>query len=129
MAPPKKCLAFAPPRDRLIPLPSPRAVKSPPTADREPGNRSQPPRRPSRRPHLPMTDWHPPGVTRRDVLKAAGTVAAPSALAGVAIPAVHAAEDNTIRLALVGCGGRGTGAAFDALGAKGGPVKLVAMAD
>jgi predicted dehydrogenase len=76
-----------------------------------------------------MTDSHTPGVTRRDLLKAAGTVAATSALAGVAIPAVHAAEDNTIRLALVGCGGRGTGAAFDALGAKGGPVKLVAMAD
>ncbi len=76
-----------------------------------------------------MTDSHSKGVTRREMLQAAGTVAAASALAGVTVPAVHAAEDNTIRLALVGCGGRGTGAAFDALGAKGGPVKLVAMAD
>jgi predicted dehydrogenase len=76
-----------------------------------------------------MTDSHKPGVTRREMLQAAGTVAAASALAGVTVPAVHAAEDNTIRLALVGCGGRGTGAAFDALGAKGGPLKLVAMAD
>jgi predicted dehydrogenase len=32
-------------------------------------------------------------------------------------------------LALVGCGGRGTGAAENALGVKNGPVKLVAMAD
>jgi predicted dehydrogenase len=67
--------------------------------------------------------------TRRDVLKAAGGVAVASALAGVAIPSVFAGEDNTIRLALVGCGGRGTGAAENALLAKGGPTKLVAMAD
>ncbi len=42
---------------------------------------------------------------------------------------VHAAEDNTIRVALVGCGGRGTGAADNALSTKQGPIKLVAMAD
>jgi predicted dehydrogenase len=76
-----------------------------------------------------MSDSHTPGVTRREVLQAAGTMAAASALAGVAIPHVHAAEDNTIHVALVGCGGRGTGAATDALKAKGGPIKLVAMAD
>jgi predicted dehydrogenase len=76
-----------------------------------------------------MTDSQKSGLTRRDVLRTAGGVAAASALAGVAVPAVHAAEDNTIRVALVGCGGRGTGAAIDALRAKGGPVKLVAMAD
>jgi len=76
-----------------------------------------------------MTDSHTPGVTRRELLQAAGTVAAASALAGVAIPHVHAGEDNTIRLALVGFGGRGTGAAVNALNAKGGPVKLVAVAD
>jgi predicted dehydrogenase len=52
-----------------------------------------------------------------------------TALAGVSVPLVHAAEDNTIRLALVGCGGRGTGAASNALTAKYGPAKLVAMAD
>jgi predicted dehydrogenase len=76
-----------------------------------------------------MTDSQNKGVSRRELLQAAGTVAAASALAGVTVPAVHAAEDNTIRLALVGCGGRGTGAAFDSLNAKGGPLKLVAMAD
>jgi predicted dehydrogenase len=76
-----------------------------------------------------MSESHQTGVTRREVLQTAGTVAAASALAGVVIPHVHAAEDNTIRIALVGCGGRGTGAATDALKAKGGPIKLVAMAD
>ena len=68
-------------------------------------------------------------ASRREFLKKAGRVAAASALAGVAIPAVHAAENNTIRLALVGCGGRGTGAAANALATKSGPIKLVAMAD
>jgi predicted dehydrogenase len=47
----------------------------------------------------------------------------------VAIPAVHAAEDNTIRLALIGCGGRGSGAVRDAMDSPHGPVKLVAMGD
>jgi len=55
--------------------------------------------------------------------------AASSALAGVAIPPVHAAEDNTIRLALIGSGNRGSGAVANAMAAPGGPVKLVAMAD
>ena len=45
------------------------------------------------------------------------------------VPHVHAAEDNTIRVALIGCGGRGTGAAANALSTKSGPIKLVAMAD
>ena len=45
------------------------------------------------------------------------------------MPHVHAAENNTIQVALIGCGGRGTGAAADALSAKNGPIKLVAMAD
>jgi len=67
--------------------------------------------------------------SRREFLKLSGKVAAASALAGVAIPHCHAAGDSTIRLALVGCGGRGTGAAADAFSTTGGPVKLVAMAD
>lgn len=61
-------------------------------------------------------------------MKQAGLVAG-SALAATAIPRVHAAEDNTIRLALVGCGGRGTGAAANAMSVDNGPIKLVAMAD
>jgi predicted dehydrogenase len=67
--------------------------------------------------------------SRREFIKNTGKIAAASALAGVAIPHVHAAASNTIQIALIGCGGRGTGAAGDALSVKNGPVKLVAMAD
>ena len=68
-------------------------------------------------------------TTRREFIKTTGRLAAASALAGVAIPHVHAASGGLIQLALVGCGGRGTGAAANALTANGGPLKLVAMAD
>ncbi|MCI0533895.1 MAG: Gfo/Idh/MocA family oxidoreductase [Verrucomicrobiales bacterium] len=69
-------------------------------------------------------------TSRREFIKSTGRVAAASALAGVALPHVHAAEDNTLQVALVGCGGRGTGAAANALTtSKLGPIKLVAMAD
>jgi predicted dehydrogenase len=69
------------------------------------------------------------GSSRRSFLQTAGKLAASSALLAGRIPAVHAGEDNTIQLALVGCGGRGTGAVADAFSTTGGPVKLVAMAD
>lgn len=45
-----------------------------------------------------------------------------------AVGPVNAFGDGTIRLALIGCGGRGTGAAWQALSTAG-DVKLVAMAD
>src|SRR5438067_13709424 len=63
------------------------------------------------------------------MIKQTGKVAVASALAGLVIPHVHAAESNTIQVALVGCGNRGAGAAGDALSVKNGPIKLVAMAD
>ncbi len=69
-------------------------------------------------------------TTRREFLKNTGRVAAASALATGISSSLYAGSDNTIRLALVGCGGRGTGAAVDAMNVKGrGPIKLVAMAD
>jgi len=67
--------------------------------------------------------------SRREFIKSTGRLAAVSALAGVALPRVHAAGSDLIRIVLVGCGGRGTGAASDALSTKSGPIKLVAMAD
>jgi len=67
--------------------------------------------------------------SRREFLRTGGRLAAASALAGVAIPRVHAAEDNTIRLALIGSGSRGSGAVRDAFVSPNGPCKLVAMAD
>ena len=68
--------------------------------------------------------------TRRDFLKTSGRALAGAALvAPLATPRPgHTAEDNTIRIALVGCGGRGTGAAANALSTKG-PSKLVGLAD
>src|SRR6202163_127535 len=75
-----------------------------------------------------MTD-NTRGTSRREFLTRTTRTAGASALAGIALPHVHAAENNTIQIALVGCGGRGTGAAINALSVKNGPTKLVAMAD
>jgi predicted dehydrogenase len=85
--------------------------------------------------------------SRRDFIRASSRLVAASALAGVALPQVHAAGSDTIQLALIGCGNRGAGAVANAMSAGGivlsdnsgrqleagktvgGPVKLVAMAD
>jgi predicted dehydrogenase len=62
-------------------------------------------------------------------LKTTGALAGAALAAPLALPRPgYAAEQNTIKIALVGCGGRGTGAAADALSTKG-PTKLVALAD
>lgn len=71
----------------------------------------------------------PDSKSRRQFLKSSGRFVTASALAGVIGRRSYAAGNSTIKLALVGCGGRGTGAVADALSAKGGPVKLCAMAD
>ena len=68
-------------------------------------------------------------TSRRQFLKKTGTAAAATTMVAAAVPKVHAAGDNTIRVALVGCGGRGGGAAANALSVNNGPIKLVAMAD
>ncbi len=74
------------------------------------------------------TDTHL--TSRRQFLKATGGLAAMTALAGTQVPAVHAAGSDEIQVALVGCGGRGGGAAMNALGTSHlGPIKLIAMAD
>ena len=67
-------------------------------------------------------------TSRRKFLKGSVKMAASALVAGI-VPRMYAAEDNTIRLALVGCGGRGTGAVTDAFATTGGPVKLFAAAD
>src|SRR5512140_2007139 len=45
------------------------------------------------------------------------------------LPAAHPGGSDLIQVALVGCGSRGGGAVLNAVATKGGPVKLVAMAD
>lgn len=76
-----------------------------------------------------MSQDHEIRASRREFLSTSGRIAAASALGLMAVPAVHAAENNTIKVALVGCGGRGTGAAINALSTTSGPTELVAMAD
>jgi len=67
-------------------------------------------------------------TSRRNAIKVA---AGASVLAGVSIPPVHAQDNEELKLALIGCGGRGTGAIKNALSVSGalGPIKLHAMAD
>jgi len=66
-------------------------------------------------------------VSRRDFVKASALAAGGLMAAGM--PSAFAGgADDTIKVALVGCGGRGTGAAVQALATKY-KVKLVAMAD
>ncbi len=67
--------------------------------------------------------------SRRDFLKTSSALAAGALVGGLLVPrGVHAAEDNVLRVGLIGCGGRGTGAAAQALDAD--PhAKLVAMGD
>lgn len=68
--------------------------------------------------------------TRREFLKTSSKAVAGVALAAAIARPGYAAESNEIRIALIGSGGRGTGAAQDALAtSKQGPIKLVAMAD
>ena len=67
-------------------------------------------------------------TTRREFLKQTSGALAGAALAGAIAARSYAAEQNTIKIALVGCGGRGTGAAVNALSTQG-PTRLVAMAD
>jgi predicted dehydrogenase len=74
-------------------------------------------------------DFHQENPSR-DSAKSLAPVAAAAAVAtGLSIArSAHAAGSDLVRIALVGCGGRGTGAAVNALSTKAN-VKLVAMAD
>jgi predicted dehydrogenase len=67
-------------------------------------------------------------TSRREFLRTSAKAVAGAAVAGAMARPGYTAEDNTIKLALVGCGGRGTGATAQALSTKG-PTKLWAVAD
>jgi len=67
--------------------------------------------------------------TRRNFLKK-GSLATGLVLLSPNIPAVHAAGSDVVKIALSGCGGRGTGAAADAMSNKVGvQVRLIALHD
>ncbi|TWU06006.1 Gfo/Idh/MocA family protein [Stieleria varia] len=70
-----------------------------------------------------------PQTDRRTFLSRTGKTAAAATLIAAAGQRVHAAEENEIKVALIGCGGRGTGATLNALSVDNGPIRLVAMAD
>src|SRR5437879_8955774 len=72
----------------------------------------------------------PAPSTRRDFLKKTSTAVAGGALlGGLSVErSAHAAGSDTLKIALIGCGGRGSGAADQALSTEG-SVKLIAMAD
>jgi len=66
--------------------------------------------------------------SRRDFLKASAVAGAALATPWGSVANVHAAGSDVLRVGLIGCGGRGTGAASQALNAN--PhVKLIAMGD
>ena len=67
-------------------------------------------------------------TSRRTFLKASTAALAGSALPAAALPKARALGQQEISVALIGCGGRGSGAAMQALSTEG-PVKLIAMAD
>ncbi|MEQ8768677.1 MAG: Gfo/Idh/MocA family oxidoreductase [Planctomycetota bacterium] len=70
-------------------------------------------------------------TTRRSFLKqSSAAVIGSSVLAQAAALGAHARSQDTLRIALIGCGGRGAGAAAQALNTRDqGPIQLVAMAD
>ncbi len=69
------------------------------------------------------------GTSRRGFLQKSATVAGAAMAAGLPLArGAHAAGSNIIKVGLIGCGGRGCGAAMNALNA-GADVRLVAMTD
>ncbi len=66
--------------------------------------------------------------SRRNFLKTSSAVTAGAALLGTTAQSVHAAGSDLIRFVVIGCGGRGSGAADQIMNTKGN-VKLVAVAD
>lgn len=64
---------------------------------------------------------------RRDFLKTSAVIAGSSMLSSIPFMG-HSSVNDTIKIALIGCGGRGTGAASQALSTKFN-IQLVAMAD
>lgn len=68
-------------------------------------------------------------TTRRDFLKTSAALAGGAALAQLTVEqSAHAAGSDIIQIGLIGCGGRGTEAAVNAMNA-GPDVRLVALAD
>jgi predicted dehydrogenase len=76
-----------------------------------------------------MTQADSARPSRRDFLKTSSALAAATAVGSLPLArSAHAAGSDVLRVGLIGCGGRGTGAAVNALNADPG-AKIVALAD
>ena len=67
-------------------------------------------------------------LTRRELLKSSAVTTGALVLSGAAVSRLQARGSDTIRVGLVGCGGRGSGAARNCVESSPG-VKIVALAD
>src|SRR5689334_19167772 len=79
----------------------------------------------------PTTSTQDSAATRRNFIKGSSLLLAGGAMAGT-LPVARAAHpygSDVIKIGLVGCGGRGGGAAEQAMNTTGGEVRLVAMGD
>ncbi len=80
----------------------------------------------------PQVHSSKPTSSRRTFVKGTGMLVAGGAVAASPLSvarAAHAYGSDRIKIGLVGCGGRGRGAAIQALNTDGGEVRLVAVAD
>lgn len=68
------------------------------------------------------------GLARREFIKSTAALAGGALISSLPLKGAYAAGTDEIKVAVIGCGGRGTGAAFDAI-ATGQNIKIVAMAD
>ena len=81
-----------------------------------------------------MPTEHPSSTSNRraflgDISRTAAAASLGSLVAGSGLQNAHAAGGDEIRVAVIGCGGRGTGATVDALTVPGAALKVVALAD
>ena len=75
-----------------------------------------------------MTTYQKP--SRREFVKGSAVAAGVAIAGGLSIArSAHAAGDDQIKIALIGCGGRGTGAASQCLSVPNENIKLIAVAD
>jgi myo-inositol 2-dehydrogenase / D-chiro-inositol 1-dehydrogenase len=91
------------------------------------------PAKPQKPPVLKLSGSNPSsGNSRRSFFKDSGLLLAGGAFVGGNLTlarAAHAYGSDIIKIGLIGCGGRGSGAAVEALNTGGGEVHLAAMAD
>ncbi len=57
----------------------------------------------------------PSGFTRRDFVKGSAALVGGALISQLPFVGAYAAGSDTLKLAVIGCGGRGTGAAIQAL--------------